>query len=217
MGLASGAMSMTRYKVLGLSKPSLTDLNQGIAPFKAKPLSLEGNQKPEIAYWVLPNLPDLEREGDYWDMSDCQTEGGYVMRIRIEKRSVPGELLKSLHKEHLQALAKTLERRPSRVESRQAKEQLKEELLGKALPTIRFIDLFWSEQTDEITVFTTSKNSCSVFEHIFRKSILTPLGGELVCLVPPLFGLDEMDWKGHSQRAESIGRLVPATLADLTF
>jgi hypothetical protein len=72
MGLASGAMSMTRYKVLGLAKPSLTDLNKGILPFKAKPLSVEGNHNPELAYWVLPNLPDLDREGDYWDMSDCR-------------------------------------------------------------------------------------------------------------------------------------------------
>lgn len=217
MGLASGAMSMTRYKVLGLAKPSLTDLNKGILPFKAKPLSVEGNHNPELAYWVLPNLPDLDREGDYWDMSDCLVEGGYALRIRIEKRSVPSELLKSLHKEELQALAKKLERRPNRVESRQVKDRLKEELMTKALPTIRFIDLFWSEETNEVTVFTTSKNSCAFFEQLFRKSILTPLGGELVCLMPPLFGLDEKDWKGHSQRAESIGRLVPAALADLTF
>lgn len=216
MGLKSGAISITRYQVLGLVQPSLASLNQGIAPFKAKMIELSAGTKAEQAFWTLPDLPELERDGNFWDMSDCQVDGGYVLRLRIEKRSVPGELLKLLLKERLQHLGDTLGRHPSRVESRLAKEQLKDELLAKSLPTLRFVDLFWSTETNQVTLFSTSKSACMFFEQMFRQSFLTPLGGSMAILVPPLFGLDDSDWKGHSQRAKSMGQLVPATFTDLT-
>ncbi len=216
MGLKTGAISITRYQILGLTNPSLESLNKSLAPYKAKSINLSAGNKAEQVFWTLPDLPDLERDGDFWDMTDCLTEGGFVMRLRIEKRTVPGELLKLLLKEKIQSLAESLERHPTRVETRLAKDQLKEELMSKTLPTLRFIDLFWSTETNQVTLFTTSKTACSIFEQIFRQSVLGPLGGKMAILVPPLFGLDDSDWKGHSQRAQSMGQLVPATFTELT-
>ena len=216
MGLKSGAVSITRYQILGLTNPGLTALNQGIAPYKARPIHLSGTHKAEQFFWALPDLPELERDGDYWDMTDCLTDGGFVMRMRIEKRAVPGELLKLLLKEKIQSLAESLGRHPTRVESRVAKDHLKDELMCKTLPNLRFIDLFWSTETNQVTLFTTSKTACAFFEQLFRQSVLDPLSGKMAILVPPLFGLDDSDWKGDSQRAKSMGLLVPATFTDLT-
>lgn len=219
MGLSSGALSMSRYKVLGLKKTSLSALNKGLLRNQAPEITLGSTlgktQKQEQAFWVLPNLPDQARDGNYWDMLDCQVDGGYVLRIRIEKRQVPSELINSLVKERLQALARKLERRPNRVEARQVKAELKDELLSAALPNIRYVELFWSEECEEVILFSTAKSACMHFEHLFRDSFLKPLGGELIALLPPLLALDDSDWKGHSPRPEAISKLVPSVIGQL--
>jgi len=216
MGLSSGALSMSRYKVLNLKNPSLNSLNKGLALNKGAELTLSSAlgkfQKQEQAFWVLPDLPEIQRDGTHWEMADCEVDDGYVMRIRIEKRQVPNELINSLLKERLQSLARKLERRPNRIEARQVKVELKDELLSAALPNIRYVDLFWSLESEEVTLFSTAKSACMHFEQLFRESFLKPLNGELISITPPLLALDESDWKGHSRRVQAITQLVPSVL-----
>ena len=169
VGFQNGSFSLTRYRVLGREKRlSISELNAKFAAFKAGPLKLQ-NSTRELDYaWVLPENPELDDRKtteDAWTLSDCLFEDGILLRIRIEKRNVPTQLLNIVAKRRwLETKAEEEERKAEeRVLKKQIVDEVKEELLRMSLPTLSYIDAFWKDQEDSIYLFSQGKAARECF------------------------------------------------------
>src|SRR5690606_18857293 len=102
MGIASGSLSVSRYRLLGKrSRWSIAQLSELMADHQAGPIKLSGVHKEEVTGWVRPlcateaELP----EGSDWDMSHAHLSDGYLLRLRIERRKVPASLIQAVFRE----------------------------------------------------------------------------------------------------------------------
>ncbi len=200
MGFQNGSFSLTRYRVIGREKRlSVGELNKKFAPYQAKSLKLQ-NATQELEFgWVLPDNPELDdrqASEDNWTLSDCLYEDGILLRIRVEKRTVPTQLLNIVAKRRWQETQTQQDsEEPERVLKKQIVDEVKDELLRMSLPSLSFIDAFWKDQEDVIYLFSQGKSARECFEDLFRKSFGTAHDLTLVRILPPVLGLDV--WNGE--------------------
>ncbi len=214
MGLVSGKISLTRYRLGGAPQVISTEtLNKTFKKFRAKPLVLE--HPKELAFgWDLPNSGfETEGFGSHWDLSHCAYDDGYLLRIRIEKRRVPQTLLTQLFRTKLaEMMAQGTE--VKRHEKKELLEELKAELLAQALPDVKFIDAVWQTKRHEVFLLSSSKQACEIFEKLFIQSFSKPLDAMLVRVVPPFLGIKETSVaakdKSHTKRLKGIINTIPA-------
>lgn len=196
MGIISRTVSISRYRILGLDRlPKIKEVNDSIVSFKAKSIKLEGVHKEDLIAWVRPEGLDnvAASERDHWDGADCEALDGYVLRLRHERRRVPASLLTAVFQEKLVQLKKQGEK-ISKRDKDEVRRNIKMELLGRALPTLGYVDGFWDLQASELYIYTTAKAKRQLFETLFMKSFLEPVGGVLVAVQPPLMGLGRDAW-----------------------
>ncbi len=220
MGFQNGSFSLTRYRVIGReNRLSIAELNKKFAGFQAGHVKLQ-NATHELEYgWVLPENPELENRAeleDKWSLSDCLYEDGIMLRMRLEKRSVPQALVNIVAKKRWQdtkaeeADAKAEER----VQKKQIVDEVKDELLRMALPSISYLDAFWKDQDDVIYLFSQGKSTREAFEDLFRKSFGTAHNLTLIRILPPVLGLDV--WNGGDQEIlDKIRATLPGGLTAL--
>lgn len=220
MGFQNGSFSLTRYRVLGREKRlSIAELNAKFLSFQAGTLKLQ-NSTRELEYgWVLPDNPELDDKReieDSWTLSDCLYEDGILLRIRIEKRSVPQQLLNIVaRKRWLQTKSEEAEAKAEeRVQKKQIVDEVKDELLRMSLPTLSYIDAFWKDQDDTVYLFSQGKSTRECFEDLFRKTFGSAHGLTLVRILPPVLGLDV--WNGgESEILDKIRATLPGGMAVL--
>jgi DNA recombination-dependent growth factor C len=213
VSLQNGSFSLTRYQVLGRKKRlSVAELNQKLHGFQARPIALQSATR-EIDYgWVLPDNPELEdfpeREGS-WDISDCLYEEGVLLRLRIERRAVPGQLLQEIAKQRWSARQPQQEsEEPQRVMKKQVLDEVKDELLRMSLPSISYVDVFWKDQEDRIYLFSQSKMAREAFEDLFEKTFGRPHKLGLFRLLPPLLGITAESFQNPAEQSEYLQRIV---------
>jgi recombination associated protein RdgC len=214
----SGSISLTRYRVLGLNNLSIAKLSKNFAPFQAKKIRFSGTAKPELVGWALPLISkaDAISQNDHWDMSHCRTDAGFALKVRLERRVVPQELLRIIFVERLEELENKSAKPLSRQEKKTMREALADELLEQALPTISYLDAMWDDLQGQVLLFTASKKARDLFENLFRKSFTEPHKGTLIRVAPPLMGLSDKEWMETSGLAEALERLastVPASFS----
>ncbi|WP_176736412.1 recombination-associated protein RdgC [Oligoflexus tunisiensis] len=213
MSLQNGSFSLTRYQVLGRKKRlSVAEMNQKLHGFQARPISLQTAAR-EIDYgWVLPDNPELEdfiERQTAWDISDCLYEDGVLLRLRIERRSVPGQLLQEIVKQRWSERDNQQDsEEPSRVLKKQVVDEVKEELLRMSLPSVSYVDAFWKDQEDRIYLFSQSKMAREAFEDLFGKTFGKPHKLGLFQLVPPLLGIHPEAWQNPAEQNEYLQRIV---------
>ncbi len=220
MGFQNGSFSLTRYRVLGREKRlSVGELNAKFLAFQAGTLKLQ-NASRDLEYgWVLPENPELDDKReieDSWTLSDCLFEDGILLRIRVEKRSVPQQLVNIVaRKRWLEAKAQEAEAKAEeRVQKKQIVDEVKEDLLKLALPSLSYIDAFWKDQDDVIYLFSQGKSTRECFEDLFRKTFGTAHNLTLVRILPPVLGLDV--WNGgDSEILDKIRATLPGGLTSL--
>lgn len=213
MGLHSGSVTLTRYRLLGAKNFSLTDLNQELPRYQAKKIKLGGVRVAEKALWSMPISPEVEDipiDG-HWDMSHCQFDNGFILRMRIEKRNVSSELAALIYRGRLDDLEHSKKRPLGRKEKRELKEEIKIELLEKSLPNISYTDIYWDAADQQIILFTASKKIQTLFEELFKKTFSDPLNTMLVKIEPPLLGLSVQEWTGKSKDTGIVDRLLKTT------
>ncbi len=210
MGMNSGTISLVRYRVLGLKKLSIAKLNNNLPQFQAKKIRLRGVTAPELIGWVLPfnDLDESLGPNDAWDMSHCRTDAGFALKMRMERRIVPQELLKLLYLSRVDAAERKKAKSLSRQEKKAMREALAEELLEQALPSISYVDAMWDDDRGQLLLFTASKKARELFEQLFRKTFMVPLGGTLVRVAPPLMGLSNKDWLDPARLDSALDRLA---------
>jgi hypothetical protein len=213
VSLQNGSFSLTRYQVLGRKKRlSVAELNQKLHGYQARPISLQTAAR-EIDYgWVLPDNPELEdfiERQTAWDISDCLYEEGVLLRLRIERRSVPGQLLQEIVKQRWSERDNQQDsEEPSRVLKKQIVDEVKEELLRMSLPSVSYVDAFWKDQEDRIFLFSQSKMAREAFEDLFGKTFGKPHKLGLFRLVPPLLGIHPEAWQNPAEQNEYLQRIV---------
>ena len=214
MGIVNGSMSISRYRILGDSSFPIKALNQNLQNFVGGDLLENGLKKEVIARWVIPSgtLASTEdRQGDYWDLSDCEIDGDYLLRLRIEKRKVPGELLNLMAKKEIARLSEEKGTRLPRPVQKEIKDQLKTELIGQSLPQVSYIDVVWKWEEREVWLLSTAKNTMAQFEDLFQKTFLNKMGSSMIKIAAPLLGFADSEWSGQDQnRLDLLGQVTPS-------
>lgn len=214
LGLFHGSFSVSRYRVLGRkTRLTVSELNSSFHAYMAQPLAIQGQYR-ELGYgWVLPDNPELEdREPDSaWDISDCLYEEGILLRLRIERRSVPAALLQELVRQRLAAAKKWQNdsEEPERVMRKQILDEVKEDLLRQSLPAIQFVEAFWKDQDDCIYLFSQSKMAREAFEDLFHKSFGQAHNLSLFRLLPPLLGVEIDSQSASPTLIDTIKKTLP--------
>lgn len=210
MGIQSGTISLSRFRILNAKREyKLNELNPLLEKYYLGPLSLKKIGK-ELSYgWVRPvGLDDIELPPDaHWDMSHTRIADGYMLRIRVEKRAVPAPLIQLLYKQEIYQHEAEAGNLPSRKERTQIKDDLKRDLMSRALPAISHIDAFWNEKRSDLTVFSTSKSAKTIFIDLFTKSFADSLGIKIVPIEPPLLGLHRNEWEDSESAAATLDLL----------
>lgn len=214
MGLLKGSLSLCRYKIVGGQALTEQQYNKKFLKYQAKPVSLGRSPKELIAGWVMPPgvFEDEEREGDYWDLSDCRTEGGYILRIRLEKRKIPSELFQIMLRQKFQDYLSQHGKKPPRNEQQLIREEVRSDLIGQALPTISYLDACWKDD-GSVLLFNTAKKSREVFEELFKVTVTKPMKAGLISVEPPLMALSREQW-GKPELAkpnlDQLDKLLPS-------
>lgn len=115
---------------------------------------------------------------DSWDLSLGILPDGVMLRMRIDQRRVPAQLVKELYKQKLaeeEATGKGRRKRLTRDERDALKQHVHNQLTSRALPTFKFVDAFWRDSAAELQVFTTAEPALKNFEELFTKSFATKL------------------------------------------
>lgn len=215
MGIQSGSLSLCRYRVLGAGKTkfSLKELNALLENFKSSPIKLTGVKKEELSGWVRPiGIDKITDDPEaHWDLSHSQADEGFLLRMRLEKRKVPVQLLQLIYKQkHYEETSKSA--KPISPKGRkELKEAVKLDLTGRALPQIAHVDAYWRDRTGELMLFGTGKKLRETFETLFQQTFAAPLGLTLVRVEPPLLGLNRQQWEDSGVASETLGRLSLAT------
>ncbi len=216
MGLFHGSLALSRYRILGLTKKiSLSELNEHFVPLQSKKLKLQGSHKEEQTGWTSPLLPMLEELAQHgsWDMSHCQLEDGFQLRMQVERRRLPANLLQLVTKDRL---SKEKNKAIKRAERKRLVAETRSELVGLALPAVHFVDIFWDYPNHEVLVFSASKGDCKRFEDLFNRTFCGPLQFMLVKVTPPLFGLSEKEWSSGDAAKDTLSKLS-LTVPSLEF
>ena len=216
LGIQQGSVALSRYLLLGDGRrPSLSRLNDLFAPYQAAPVSLEGVRKEEICGWVRPvgiEGVKVDLPPDHvWDLSDCQIDDGLLLRLRIERRKVPAPLLQLIYKQRFFDISAKTGKTPGPKERRDLRDEVKAELMARALPALSYVDAFWRDGSGELMLFSTSKKARTLFEGLFGATFAEPLQLQLVPLEPPLIGLKHADWQDSQVASEAVSRLSLAT------
>ncbi len=216
MSLQQGSFSLTRYRVIGRQENlSVANLNRDFHGYQAAPLSLSRSSYELRCGWELPLNPELEESpqsrGQSWDISDCLYEEGILLRFRIERKTVPSQLLTALVQQRwLQEDRDRSEARdePARVQKKQLHDEMRDELLQMALPSISYVDAYWKDQDDVVYLFSQSKMARECFEELFRNSFGLAHNLNLFRIMPPLLGLPAEAWARPERDTQTYERLV---------
>jgi recombination associated protein RdgC len=220
MSLLSGSISIARYRVVGMNaRLSLQQLNETFAPLRLKAVSLKQSRVEMTSGWVKPlglALEDLPQDAD-WGLSESRIGDGVLLRMRVEKRKVPNQLLQAMTKQKLAKLEERRQGKPvSRDEKKSIAEEVRYELLERALPQIAHFDAYWSLEQQTVAFFSIAKQARVTFEELFRKSFSQPHGFMLVPVAPPLLGLTPKEWTAErateDSRLHALGLCVPSNM-----
>jgi DNA recombination-dependent growth factor C len=207
-------MSFCRYRLLGAGgRHSIGKLSDLLEPHKAAPVKLSGVHKEELCGWVRPpGLDKVELPPDApWDLSHCEVDDGFVLRLRVERRAVPAQLLQLIYRQKFHDAEAKAGKTPGPKERKELRETVRKDLMARALPQIAHVDAFWRDRRGELTLFTTGKKARTLFETLFGQTFASPLGQTLVRVEPPLMGLSRAEWEDSHVASETLGRLSLAT------
>jgi hypothetical protein len=204
-------LSISRYRTLGLENLSHAQLNEHFCKHLAKPddITLTSSSPEDIAWFP----PSIDRDGDYWDLSDCQESDSYFLRAQIIRRKVPTEYL-----QREVALAFTHEEqrrgRPlGRLEKMGIRDDTRAKLLARALPATSYVEAIW-ENRQTLYIMTTAKKNRELMQALFVASFTKPHSGRLIAtdgLCRPLHAkLPE------KQYLDKLRACIPASLAIFT-
>lgn len=214
MGIYNGAVAFTRYRLLGPSnKVTIAKLSNLLEDFKSPTLKLEGLPKAEAIGWVrplTPQDPDVIEEEGHWDISECQIQGGIMLRVRYERRKIQSNLLQMIYKQKLNTHLKATGKQMGHSDRKKLKLELASDLLRRALPEIQFTDVLWKDAEQDLYIFSASKTVCERVLQLFHQTFCEELDLTPVKLSPTTAWI-EGDEPDH--RLERLTKVEPSVFS----
>lgn len=197
LGLFSGSVAVTYYHVAAAKKIErrLSVLAECMAAFRGEEILIQGAVRERDVAWVRPPVvasrDELVAEDGDWDLGECQVQGGLVLRMRVDRRLVPRNLSDRVFRQRfVDRLERAKGRALSRTERRELRAEVTHDLLAKALPTLSYVDAFWSAEGSRLLLFSSSQGMRDCFQELFNKTFGQKLDMTLVRILPPFIGLD---------------------------
>lgn len=219
LGFLSGSVSVTRYHLVGRNKPvMIKEVDAFFKRHQANNENLQSSELEEQCGWVHPAVTLSKHDPDaYWDISDCQFEEGFILKMRIARKKVSPALLQLVYNRELKKLGEQSQKTLGSQKRKELKERLKLKLLKSALPSLSFVDAYWNETTKEVLLFSTSGKTRELFENLFRKSFCEPLNLTMIQSIPVLMGRNAMQMQDPTELSkivESISQTLPVSIHD---
>jgi len=223
MGIQSGSVTLSRYRVLGSAKGlGLKSLNERLAPYIAGDVDLKGLAGETVLGWVRPvgiDRLDLAPSA-HWDMADARLENGFLLRMRIEKRKVPSSLLQLVLRQKLAEAQEKSDKPLGRKDKAALKDKTQRDLMARSLPTIGHVDAYWKVDQGDLILFAASKTVRTQFEQLFQSTFGVPFDLSLLAVEPPTLGLGRNTLNDSDVAEDVLSRLslaVPVAFADHAY
>jgi len=200
MGLLSRTASFVRYSVEGELPDNFWDFAaERIAQFSFQDID-DTFDEYSIGWVAVDNMFDNGFAYSSYAFGDQ-----IVLALRIDERKVPSSLLKKFSLKEEERIKKE-HRAPrlSRGHRQQIKEDIRLQLIKKALPVPSVYELSWNLANNTMLFFSTSAKAQSVLEDFFKESF----GLTIILQVPYLSAANLLD---HSEQ-ERLKEIQPEIL-----
>lgn len=202
MGLLSGAVSLTRYRVEGtLEEPIMSMIAQAL---RAHAISEESDRSEKVVGWTSFQTPFQPR----FDRSWFNIGSYLVFSLRIDRKVIPPRIFK---KEYALETAKRLAQTGRQYLTRDEKNMVKEHVtmsLWERIPSAPEVyDLLWNYEGRELWFFSNLKAANEELETLFSESF----GLVLIRLFPFTMG-DLAAGLGDGERDQLL-KLSPTVFA----
>jgi hypothetical protein len=194
MGLLSRTATFVRYGVEGQLPDNFWDFAaERIAQFSFKDID-DTFDEYSIGWVAIDNMFDSSFAHASYAVGDQ-----IVLSLRIDERKVSGALLKKFSLKEEERLKKERQLpRLSRSQSTQIKEDIRLQLIKKALPVPSVYDLSWNLANNTLLFFSTSIKAQSMLEDFFKESF----GLSIILQVPYLVAANLLDPSGQKRLKE---------------
>ena len=156
---------MTRYRVVGdLPSNASSYLDENIRKWAFRSIE-DSTEELGVGWCSASDLLDTDfAYASYW------LEPYLALGMRVDKRKVPGSLLKKYHRMEMKQAAAMKEGRLSKPEKEELKERARLQLLTRMPPVSQLCEVLWNTQDGQLWLGSQSNALKEVFEDLFRRS-----------------------------------------------
>jgi len=177
MGLYSGAASYVRYRIADEVPEGVKDFAlRKLKEYSFREIDAASLSEKSIGWVSAENMASVN-----FDDLHFIKEPYLVFSLRVDTRRVPGMTMKAaLLREELKVKKATGREALKKKEKDDLREQVRQSLVKKALPTPAVYDMCWNFSNDTILFFSCSSSANDEFVQFFLRSF----GLKVVRLVP---------------------------------
>jgi DNA recombination-dependent growth factor C len=201
MGLLSGSVSISRYRIEGIEPENLVDMVKENLKKNRFP-EIEDETTEFISGWTsFSNSFSADFENHKFQIMNY-----FIFSLRIDKKSVPSKAVKKhVAIESSKKLAESDKSFLTKSEKKEIKENVIEMLMSRIPSKPDIYDLVWDIEKREVWFFTGLKAACEELEALFSKSF----GLRLVRLFP--YSLAEMCCDLTPDEKDAFLKLTPTS------
>lgn len=196
MAFLSATLTFTRYRAEGKTGESFW--NRTLEKVDSMLFREESSGIEEVnCGWCSAHDPYSETI----TLNDISFEDFMLLGIRIEQRKVPAAVLKkfcSLEEKKVMA-EKDMQRLPSRLR-KEIRERVHFELLARAIPVPRIVELLWEVSSGDVLLFSCQDKNREIAEELFYRTFDI----RLQPIIPYTLAEEMAGAEGLSQRLESL-------------
>ncbi len=194
MGFLSGSVGFVRYAVEGEMADNFFEfVAERVAGFSFRDID-DTVDEFSIGWVSVANMFDSRFAYGSYAVADY-----IVLALRLDERKVPSAVLNKFALKEEERVKKEREvPKLSRSHRQEIKEQVKRELISRAVPTPSVYDLSWNLADNTVLFFSTNKKAHAVIEDFFKECF----GLHLVLQVPYLAADRLLDADGQKALTE---------------
>ena len=198
MGLKKGTLSFTRFGVFQpLPDNFAVWFDEKIRPFAFRDFFLE-NEEKSMGWTGLQDVLDTDFTGIPLGIGDYR-----VYSLRIDKKTIPGALLRLRMLEKQRTLLANREtKRLYREEKDALRETIRREILKRVPPVPSLYDICWSLSKGKVYIFSHTEKVLQDFQDLFRKTFEMNTSLHCPWLDSPSQGINAETAVSHQQGRE---------------
>lgn len=165
MGLLKGAATLSRYKVACQAAGFWDFVDRRVRANVFVSID-DGTEEISVGWCSAHDALDTGLA-----YAAYRLEPYLLLGMRVDRRRVPGALLRKLHRQEVAKARALREGRPlSRAEREDLKEKVRLDLLRRTVPSTVLVEMIWNTSNGELWVATASRGLLDLFEGLFRRT-----------------------------------------------